>query len=54
MPQNRVQVGDLRRDNTLRPAPIQSDTFARSAEIPQDLNTARLAEALSHFGGQLR
>jgi hypothetical protein len=53
MTQNRVQVGDLRRDNTLRPAPIQSDTFARPAAIPQDYNTARLAEALGSFSNNL-
>ncbi len=53
MAQGRVQVGDLRRDNTLRPAAIQSDTYARPAAIPQDDNTARLAEALSHFSNSI-
>lgn len=53
MAQGRVQVADLRRDNTLRPAPIQSDTFARPANIPMDTNTARLAEALGHFSNSV-
>lgn len=53
MAQGRVQVGDLRRDNTLRPAPVQSDTYARPAALPVDENTAQLARALTAFSPQV-
>lgn len=53
MAQGRVQVDELRSDIRLQPTPIQSDTFAAPARIPENQNLARLADALSSFSGSL-
>lgn len=49
--QGRVQVRDLQADISLRPAPMQSDTFAAPARPVENRNAARLADALSSFSG---
>jgi len=49
----RIQVNDLQNTPTLRPAPIQSDTYAAPARAPQDNNLARLADALGSFSSTI-
>jgi len=53
MAQGRVQVGDLQSDIRLRPAPIQSDTYAPPPRPEVNPNTARLADALGAFSQTL-
>lgn len=49
MAQGRVQAPEMQGNIALRPAPIQSDTYAAPARPAQDNRLASLAQALGHF-----
>src|SRR5690606_25596081 len=49
MPRKRVQVPDLERPEPIRPAPVQSDTFAAPAPPPINNDLERLERALGVF-----
>lgn len=51
--QGRVQVRDLQSDVRLRPAPVQSDTYAAPPRAQADQNLARLSDALGSFSNSL-
>ncbi len=53
MAQGRVQVRDLQSDIRLRPAPMQSDTYAAPPRLQGDQNLARLSDALGSFSNSL-
>ncbi|MEY9719271.1 hypothetical protein ABIA22_001761 [Sinorhizobium fredii] len=53
MAQGRVQVRDMQSDIRLRPAPLQSDTYAAPARVQGDQNLARLSDALGSFSNSL-
>ncbi|MDR6755158.1 hypothetical protein J2Y48_000431 [Mycoplana sp. BE70] len=53
MANGRVQAPALQGNLTLRPAPIQSDTFAAPARPAQDNRLGQLAQALSTFSTSL-
>ena len=53
MPQNRVVVDDLPFEPQVRPAPIQSDTYAAPAQPARDTRFEQLAGALGSFNGAL-
>lgn len=53
MAQGRVQTQDLRSDIKLRPAPIQSDTFAAPPAPVRNDNMFRLADALGGFSNSI-
>lgn len=53
MAQGRVQTQELRSDIQLRPAPIQSDTFAAPAAPVRNDNMLRLADALGSFSNSI-
>lgn len=49
----RVQAPELQGNRTLKPAPVQSDTYAPPPRVAQDDRYARLASALSSFSGSI-
>lgn len=51
--QGRVQVRELQSDIRLRPAPMQSDTYAPPPRPVADQNLGRLADALGSFSNSL-
>nr|WP_319513370.1 hypothetical protein [uncultured Cohaesibacter sp.] len=53
MSQNRVVVNDLPFEPQVRPAPIQSDTYAAPARPARDTRFEQLAGALGSFNGAL-